>query len=82
MVVAKSRLAVVRRQVEDNSTLVLLLAYTGLRWGEAVGLRVSNVDFSRRRILLRANAVNVRGTIIPGTPKSHEPRRSVSQIPR
>jgi integrase len=56
----------------SNGTLVLLLAYTGLRWGEAVGLRVKNVDMLRRRILVRANAVNVRGTIVPGTPKSHE----------
>ena len=58
----------------SNGTLVLLLAYTGLRWGEAVGLRVNNVDMVRRRILVRANAVNVRGTIVPGTPKSHESR--------
>ena len=57
-----------------NSTLVLFLAYTGLRWGEAVGLRVHSVDMVRRRVLVRANAVNVRGTIIPGTPKSHEAR--------
>lgn len=53
---------------------MLFLAYTGLRWGEAVGLRVNNVDMLRRRILVRANAVNVRGTIVPGTPKSHESR--------
>jgi integrase len=58
----------------SNGTLVMLLAYTGLRWGEAVGLRVGNVDLQRRRILVRANAVNVRGTIVPGTPKSHESR--------
>jgi integrase len=58
----------------SNGTLVLLLAYTGLRWGEAVGLRARNVDMLRRRILVRANAVNVRGTIVPGTPKSHESR--------
>ena len=58
----------------SNGSLVLLLAYTGLRWGEAVGLRVNNVDMLRRRILVHANAVNVRGTIVPGTPKSHESR--------
>ncbi len=58
----------------SDGTLILLLAYTGLRWGEMVGLRVANIDFSRRRILVRANAVNVRGTIIPGSPKSHESR--------
>lgn len=31
-------------------TLTWLLAYTGLRWGEAVGLHVPRVDFLRRRI--------------------------------
>jgi integrase len=61
-------------QSRSNGTLVLFLAYTGLRWGEAVGLRVNNVDTLRRRILVRANAVNVRGTIVPGTPKTHESR--------
>jgi integrase len=58
----------------SKGTLVLFLAYTGVRWGEAVGLRVRNVDMARRRILVRSNAVNVRGTIVPGTPKSHESR--------
>ncbi len=53
---------------------MVFLAYTGLRWGEAVGLRVNNVDLLRRRVLVRANAVNVRGTIVPGTPKTHESR--------
>jgi integrase len=42
--------------------------------GEAVGLRTNSVDLARRRILVRENAVNVAGTIIPGTPKSHESR--------
>lgn len=57
-----------------NGTLVLFLAYTGLRWGEAVRLRMRSVDMLRRRVLVQANAVNVRGTIIPGTPNSHESR--------
>ena len=61
-------------QSRANGTLVLFLAYTGLRWGEAVGLRVRSVDMQRRRVRVEANAVNVRGTIIPGTPKSHEAR--------
>jgi integrase len=60
-----------------NDTLVLFLAYTGLRWGEAVGLRILSVDMARRRVLVQSNAVNVRGRIVPGTPKSHE-ARSVS----
>jgi integrase len=57
-----------------NGTVILFLAYTGLRWGEAVGLRVRSLDMLRRRVLVQTNAVNVRGTIIPGTPKSHEAR--------
>ncbi len=57
-----------------NGTFILFLAYTGLRWGEAVGLRVRSVNMLRRRVLVQANAVNVCGTIIPGTPKSHEAR--------
>ena len=61
-------------EAREHGTLVLLLAYTGLRWGEAVALRVESVDFARERLLVRANAVNVAGRIIPGTPKSHDSR--------
>ena len=58
----------------DKSTLVLLLAYTGLRWGEATALRVSDLDTLRRRVNVHENAVNVGGRIIVGTPKSHKTR--------
>jgi integrase len=60
-----------------HSTLVLLLAYTGLRWGEAIGLRVKDVDILRRRINVTVNAVEVGGKIEVGTPKTHK-RRSVA----
>jgi len=33
--------------------LILVLAYTGLRWGEATALRVCDIDFDRRRIDVR-----------------------------
>ena len=33
----------------DRPALVLVLGYTGLRWGEAIGLRVKDVDTARRR---------------------------------
>jgi integrase len=56
--------------------LVLLLAYTGLRWGEAVGLRVKDLDMLRRRINVTVNAVEVGSVIEVGTPKTHK-RRSV-----
>jgi integrase len=39
--------------------LVLVLAYTGIRWGEAIGLRVRDVQFLRRRLNVNENAVQV-----------------------
>ncbi|MFE7629004.1 site-specific integrase [Kocuria sp. NPDC057446] len=57
-----------------HPTLVLLLGYTGLRWGEAVGLRVRDVDLARRRINVERNAVEVGSRIEVGTPKSHKKR--------
>ncbi|MHA7287125.1 tyrosine-type recombinase/integrase [Arthrobacter sp. MDT3-44] len=57
-------------------TLILVLAYCGLRWGEAVALRVKDLDMLKRRILVSENAVEVAGRIEVGTPKNHK-RRSV-----
>lgn len=56
--------------------IVLLLAYTGLRWGEAAGLRVKHLKPSQRRLEIQENAVFVNGRVQIGTPKTHE-RRSV-----
>ncbi|GAA4736391.1 site-specific integrase [Amnibacterium soli] len=63
------------RYANDKGTLVRFLAYTGLRWGEAVALHVRDVDFGRRRVSVVENAVRVGGRIIVGTPKSHHARR-------
>lgn len=54
--------------------LVLLLAYTGLRWGEAIGLRVHDLDLLRKRASITENGVQAGGTIHVGTPKSHKQR--------
>jgi integrase len=51
--------------------LVLVLGYTGLRWGEATALRVCDIDFTRRRIDVRRAFSDVGGKIVLGTPKSH-----------
>lgn len=58
----------------DHGMIVRLLAYTGLRWGEATGLRVRDVDTLRRRLHVRQNAVYVGGQIHVGTPKTDEQR--------
>ena len=54
--------------------LVLLLGTAGLRWGEAAALRVSDVDFLRRRIVLHENAVTVGRRVHVGTLKSGKAR--------
>lgn len=54
--------------------VVYFLAYTGLRWGEATALRITDVDFSRRRVHVQENAVMVNGKVHTGTPKTHVTR--------
>lgn len=61
-------------QSGQHDTLVRFLSYTGLRWGEATGLRVRHLDMLRRRVQVEENAVRVNGVIIVGTPKSHHVR--------
>ena len=69
-----SQLWAVANNAGRRRVLVLVLGYCGLRWGEAIGLRVSDLDFKRRRISITRNAVEVGGTIHEGTPKTHEAR--------
>jgi integrase len=57
-----------------HGPLVLLLAYTGLRWGEATGLRVRDLDMLRKRATVSENAVWVGSEVFVGTPKTHKAR--------
>ncbi|WP_342664746.1 site-specific integrase [Microbacterium luticocti] len=59
-----------------RSVLVLVLAYTGLRWSEAIGLRVRDVNPLRRRLHVRRPLVELDGIFHEGEPKSWE-RRTV-----
>jgi len=58
---------------------IRLLAYTGLRWGEATALQVKRVDLMRRRLEVVRTAIDL-GEVTYGTPKTHQ-HRSVP-IPR
>jgi len=58
----------------EHAALVHTLAYTGIRWGEAIGLRVSSVDALRRRLLIRENAVTLGKRVVVGAPKTNENR--------
>jgi len=56
--------------------LVLLLAYTGLRFGEVAGLVVDDVDLGRGRLTVNRSLVEANGELVLDTPKSHR-RRTV-----
>ncbi|AYA26713.1 site-specific integrase [Rhodococcus rhodochrous] len=55
-------------------SLVLLLSYCGLRWGEVAALRPMDIDFLKRRVRLERNAVNVGREIVVGPLKGHQAR--------
>ncbi|KFI50057.1 tyrosine-type recombinase/integrase [Bifidobacterium biavatii] len=58
----------------QRRTLVLTLGLCGMRWGECVGLTVSDIDFTRRRISISRSATQINRRIVVGTPKTHEIR--------
>lgn len=60
--------------------LVLVLGYTGLRFGEAAGLRASRVDVSGGRLRVAETAAEVGGRVLFGPPKTHE-KRTVPLLP-
>jgi integrase len=60
------------------SAAYLLLATTGLRRGEALGLRWSDLDFDAGRAAIRQTVIAIRHTVMLGTPKTAKGRRTVT----
>jgi integrase len=58
--------------------LVLVAAYTGLRWGELAGLRVKRVDLLHRRITVAEQLLEVRGRLAFGPTKTGAGLRTVT----
>ncbi|MFH5231489.1 tyrosine-type recombinase/integrase [Antrihabitans spumae] len=54
--------------------MILTLAYCGLRWGEAIALRVRDVEFLRRRLTVHDNAVQLGVEHVEGLTKSRKQR--------
>jgi len=75
-----THVATLARECSEYAPLVRLLAYTGLRWGEAAAIRVREVDLTRRRINVVASVTELSGHLVWGTPKTHA-RRTVP-VPR
>jgi len=59
---------------------VWFLAWSGLRWGEAVALTWRHVDVERRHVRVRESATEVGGQLVFGEPKTHEHRTVI--VPR
>jgi integrase len=59
---------------ERDGLLVRVLGWCGLRFGEAIALRGSDVDVLRRRIRVERSAVEVGSEIVVGAPKTHQAR--------
>jgi integrase len=58
----------------EHRALVLVLAFTGLRWGEAIALRVRDVEFLRRRLSVSENAVQIGARHAVGPTKGRKAR--------
>ena len=78
---AKARVYLTHEQVAalaeasgEKKVLVNVLAYCGLRWGEAIGLRVKHLDLLRKKLMVVENAVQVNMRIVVDTPKGHDAR--------
>jgi len=54
--------------------LVQILAYGGLRWGEAVAIRRGRCDLLRSKLMVRESLSEVRGHLYFGPTKTHEDR--------
>lgn len=75
-----SQLRLLAECATTKGELIWLLGTSGLRWGEAVGLQVGDINFQSGRIKVQRNAVKVDSAIVVGTPKTHERREVV--VPR
>ena len=67
----------VRRLAEaasPNDLAVLVLAFTGLRFGELAALRARRVDLLRGRLEVVESVTEVQGFLEWGTPKTHQTR--------
>ncbi|MGH9282350.1 MAG: tyrosine-type recombinase/integrase [Acidimicrobiales bacterium] len=56
---------------------ILLVAYSGLRWGEHAALTVDRLDAARRRIVVDRQVVETRRSLKLGPPKSRRKRTTM-----
>ncbi len=69
-----AQVAALAEAAGDSGLLVRVLAYGGLRFGEAAALRACDVDPLRRRLAVVRSVTEVAGRMVFGEPKSHHTR--------
>jgi integrase len=72
-----SEVAALAAECGSQGDVVLLLAYTGMRFGELVGLGVEDADLKAGGIRVRRSITQVGGKLLEGNPKSAAGRRSI-----
>ncbi|RVU27183.1 site-specific integrase [Streptomyces antnestii] len=65
---------IVRSAAKPHDLLIALLAYAGLRVGEAFALRRADIDVSAGLVLVDENLAEANGKLVFDTPKSHQKR--------
>jgi integrase len=65
-----AEVAALAEAASADGTVVRVLAWCGLRFGELAALRVRNVDLRRRRLHIAESATEVGGSMVFGAPKS------------
>jgi integrase len=65
---------IVRSAAKPHDLLIALLAYAGLRVGEAFVLRRGDIDLSGGLVLVDENLAEANGALVFDTPKSHQKR--------
>jgi integrase len=68
------------RAAGEYETLILLLAYTGLRWGEATALKTLDIDLVEQVLHVDKAFSDVRGALLLGPTKTHQ--RRLVPLPR
>jgi integrase len=68
------QVAVLAAGCGEHDVMVLVLAYCGLRWGEAIALTRADVDFDRGRIAVRKAVTRTERKYVLGPTKTHETR--------
>lgn len=65
---------------EGMAPLFAFMLYTGLRLGEALGLRWDAVDLKTRRVAVRTSRVEVGSKMVEGTPEAARSTRTVALL--